>query len=104
MFAPANARSENLQALNVDMGLLPDEKGCSVCNTVWMLDDFTVENGPLRVIPGSHCWGKVPQQVLSDPYATHPQEILVTSRARNSGGDERAPMAGRKLIALIANV
>ena len=30
------------------MGAVPDEQGYWVCNTVWMLDDFTRENGPTR--------------------------------------------------------
>jgi ectoine hydroxylase-related dioxygenase (phytanoyl-CoA dioxygenase family) len=77
----ANPRSASLQPFHVDMGLLPDEKGFSVCNCVWMIDDFTEENGALRAIPGSHRWGKIPQQALADPYAEHPAEVLVTGRA-----------------------
>ena len=63
------------------MGAVPDERGYWVCNTVWMLDDFTPDNGATRVIPGSHQWGKRPQDVLADPYAPHPDEVLVTGRA-----------------------
>lgn len=77
----SNPESSNAQPLHVDMGLLPDAKGYSTCNCVWMLDDFTVENGALRVIPGSHRWGKKPQDVLSDIYAKHPQEVLITGPA-----------------------
>jgi ectoine hydroxylase-related dioxygenase (phytanoyl-CoA dioxygenase family) len=77
----ANAHSASVQPFHVDMGLLPDAKGYAVCNCVWMIDDFTLENGALRVIPGSHNWGKKPQDELSDPYARHPQELLVTGRA-----------------------
>ncbi len=77
----ANPHSSSVQPFHVDMGLLPDEKGYAVCNCVWMLDDFTLENGALRVIPGSHTWHKKPQDELSDPYAKHPQELLVTGRA-----------------------
>ena len=77
----ANPESESVQPFHVDMGLLPDSKGYSTCNCVWMLDDFTVENGALRVIPGSHRWGKRPQDALPDVYAHHPQEVLVTGRA-----------------------
>lgn len=69
------------QPLHVDMGRLPDEQGYSVCNCVWMLDDFTLENGALRVVPGSHKAGKVPQSVLSEPTAQHPDEQLVTGKA-----------------------
>ena len=77
----ANPHSSSVQPFHIDMGLLPDKKGYSVCNCVWMLDDFTLENGALRVIPGSHNWGKKPQDELADPYAPHPQELLVTGKA-----------------------
>jgi len=46
-----------------------------------MLDDFTLENGPTRLIPGSHRWGKLPQTSLADPMAPHPDEILLTGKA-----------------------
>lgn len=69
------------QPLHVDMGAIPDEKGYWVCNTVWMLDDFTRENGPTRMIPGSHKWGKRPQDVLDDLLSPHPQEVLLTGKA-----------------------
>jgi len=46
-----------------------------------MLDDFTTENGALRVVPGSHRWGRRPQDVLGDPKRPHPDEVLVTGRA-----------------------
>jgi Phytanoyl-CoA dioxygenase (PhyH) len=69
------------QPLHVDMGAIPDEKGYWVCNTVWLLDDFTRENGPTRMIPGSHKWGTKPQDVLDDPQATHPQEVFLIAPA-----------------------
>lgn len=81
-----NARSANphstwVQPLHADMGAIPDEKGYWVANTVWMLDDFTRENGAIRMIPGSHRWGKLPQDALTDLRASHPDEILITGQA-----------------------
>jgi len=69
------------QPLHVDMGAIADENGYWVCNTVWMLDDFTLDNGPTRMIPGSHKWGRRPQDVLEDVMAPHPDEVLLTGRA-----------------------
>jgi len=77
----ANPGSGETQPLHVDAGALPDERGFWVCNTLWMLDDFTPENGSLRAVPGSHRWGRRPQEGLADPRAPHPEEVLVTGRA-----------------------
>ena len=76
-----NPRSHDVQPLHVDAGALPDERGFWVCNTVWMLDAFTSDNGALRVIPGSHRFGRRPQDVLDDPRRPHPDEVLVTGEA-----------------------
>lgn len=81
-----NARSaepygDAAQPLHCDMGALPDERGPWVCNTVWMLDDFTADNGALRVVPGSHRLGRLPQEALADVFADHPQQKLVTGDA-----------------------
>jgi len=78
----ANPHSDSAQPLHCDVGAVADEKGYWVCNTVWMLDDFTTDNGAIRLIPGSHRWGKLPQEVLADPAALHPDEILLTGQAR----------------------
>jgi len=81
-----NARSTNpfapeAQPLHVDMGVLPDQKGYAVCNSLWMLDDFTPDNGATRVVPGSHRSKQRPQDVLPDPLAPHPEEVLVLGKA-----------------------
>lgn len=81
-----NARSTNPfaaepQPLHIDMGLLPDERGPAVCNSVWLLDDFTPDNGATRLVPGSHNWGRNPREVLDDPLAPYPGEILLVAPA-----------------------
>jgi len=77
----ANPHSTWVQPLHCEMGAIADERGYWVANTVWMLDNFTLENGPTRLIPGSHRWGRLPQDSLADPQAAHPDEILLTGRA-----------------------
>jgi hypothetical protein len=77
----ADPQSDIGQPLHVDMGAIADERGYWVCNAVWMLDDFTPENGATRVIPGSHKWRQRPQDVLEDPMAPHPDEVLLLAPA-----------------------
>ena len=77
----ADPGSDVGQPLHVDMAAIPDEKGYWVCNTVWMLDDFTLDNGATRMVPGSHRSGERPQDVLDDPMASHPEEVLLTGKA-----------------------
>jgi ectoine hydroxylase-related dioxygenase (phytanoyl-CoA dioxygenase family) len=68
------------QAMHADYwGSLED--GYVACNSGWMLDDFKVENGATRVVPGSHLFGKRPEDVMEDPKALHPDEVRVTGPA-----------------------
>ena len=81
-----NARSARpnttwTQPLHCDTGALPDEMGNKVCNIVWMLDDFTLDNGPTRYVPGTHKAGKLPQDDLADASAPHPEEQFLTGKA-----------------------
>ncbi len=69
------------QPLHADMSAVADERGPWVCNTLWMLDDFTADNGALRVVPGSHRFGRLPAECLADPLADHADQFLVTGRA-----------------------
>ena len=64
------------QPLHADSRAIADERGYWVCNSVWMLDDFTETNGALRVVPGSHRWKKLPE-----PGARVDGEQLVTGKA-----------------------
>ncbi|MBN8732978.1 MAG: phytanoyl-CoA dioxygenase family protein [Acidobacteria bacterium] len=77
----ANPHNGSSQPLHADMGAIPDARGNWVCNTVWMIDDFTRENGAIRVVPGSHRFGRLPQAVLPEPTASHPDEVVVTAPA-----------------------
>ena len=69
------------QPLHSDMAAIADEKGYWVCNTIWMLDDFTLDNGAPRVVPGSHRLGQLPSEVMPDLCDSHPKEEVITGAA-----------------------
>jgi ectoine hydroxylase-related dioxygenase (phytanoyl-CoA dioxygenase family) len=76
-----NPHSDRRQPLHADMSAVADARGPWVCNTLWMLDDFTADNGALRVVPGSHRRRRLPADVLADPLADHPGQVLLTGAA-----------------------
>ena len=52
-----------------------------IVTSLWLLDDFTPENGATRVVPGTHLLtGKVPRAV-GDPSASHPRQVLIVAPA-----------------------
>lgn len=70
-----------LQKLHVDWheAVAPGEY--TVCNSIWLLDDFSKQNGATRVVPGTHRSGVLPQNVLQDPEAPHPDEVIIEAPA-----------------------
>jgi ectoine hydroxylase-related dioxygenase (phytanoyl-CoA dioxygenase family) len=52
-----------------------------VVTAIWMLDDFTIENGATRVVPGSHRFLKPISKSLGQPGARHESETVVTGEA-----------------------
>ncbi|MEP7063293.1 MAG: phytanoyl-CoA dioxygenase family protein [Betaproteobacteria bacterium] len=78
-----NARSTNphngeSQPWHADVGAIADERGYWVCNTLWMLDDFTADNGATRMMPRSHTWRRLPGP---DNPGSLADEAIVTGEA-----------------------
>lgn len=67
--------------MDSDKGRVRDEQGYSAATAIWMLDEFTVENGATAFVPGSHLLDKSPKQVLTDLNSSHPDEIIVEGQA-----------------------
>ena len=70
-----------LQKLHVDWHCAVEPGDFKVCNSIWLLDDFSKENGATRIVPGTHLEGSLPQEVLQDPLAAHSDEILIEAPA-----------------------
>jgi ectoine hydroxylase-related dioxygenase (phytanoyl-CoA dioxygenase family) len=69
------------QGLHADW--IPRPKGApyAAATALWLLDDFTVENGATRVVPGTHRrTGPVPKGYAA-PLAHHPDERVVVAPA-----------------------
>jgi ectoine hydroxylase-related dioxygenase (phytanoyl-CoA dioxygenase family) len=73
-----NPNSEESQPWHADSAAIADERGYWVCNSIWMLDDFTAENGATRMIPRSHTWRRLPEP---GDTSSRPDEELVTGTA-----------------------
>jgi ectoine hydroxylase-related dioxygenase (phytanoyl-CoA dioxygenase family) len=72
---------QGLQALHADYGGPAPASGFQVCNSIWLLDDFTADNGATRVVPGSHRADTVPRLAMPDPTAAHPDQVLLIAPA-----------------------
>ena len=80
-----NARAalpgQGLQGLHADWGAAVQPGDYRVCNSIWLLDDFTDENGATRVVPGTHLSAKMPHADMADVSAPHPDEKKVVAHA-----------------------
>ena len=70
-----------LQKLHVDWHEAVQPGEYKVCNSIWLLDDFTIENGATRIVPGTHRSGVLPQEALQDPELPHADELIIEAPA-----------------------
>ena len=71
---------EDAQPLHADDQLIPLPKPhvSIICNSMWALTDFTIENGATRVVPGSHRADRSPQP-FGEPVETLAAEMKAGS-------------------------
>lgn len=72
---------KGLQNLHVDWKDGIPNGNYKVCNSIWLLDDFTMENGATRIVPGTHLSTELPQDLVEDLSESHPDEIIITAPA-----------------------
>lgn len=77
----ASHPGEGHQGLHADFGKPVKPGEYQVCNSIWLLDDFTPENGPTRVVPGSHRRNAMPADEMADPADEHPEQVQVLGKA-----------------------
>ncbi len=70
---------QGLQGLHADWGEDYDGR-FHVCNSVWLLDEFSRENGCTRLVPGTHK-GLNPGNTEIDRMAAHPDEEYIIAPA-----------------------
>lgn len=55
----------------------PDFPKVHLVNSIWAIDDLTRDNGAPRIIPGTHLHAELPEEVLDDVDAAHPDEVYL---------------------------
>jgi hypothetical protein len=84
---PFSAVMRNPVGLTAQQGLHVDWAGPVApgrdqqAQAMYFLDDVTADNGPPRLVPGSHRSGSIPPKNLADPRARHRDEECITGPA-----------------------
>lgn len=84
LYSRAELPGHGEQKLHADIFPAQDEGDAyKVCNAMWLLDDFTMTNGPTRFVPGSHHKRGAAHlaELNTDPLATYPDEIKLVAPA-----------------------
>jgi len=73
--------NKGLQKLHVDWKNTVAAGSYKVCNSIWLLDDFTAHNGATRIVPASHKLSILPDEAMANPNDKHPDEIRIIAPA-----------------------
>ncbi len=69
------------QGLHADWTARAKGEPYRIVTAIWLLDDFTSENGATRVVPGTHRLLTQPPKSLADPASRHPEQKLIVAPA-----------------------
>lgn len=69
------------QKLHVDYKNAVANGHYKVCNSIWLLDDFTELNGSTRIVPKTHKLSILPDEAMADTNEKHPDEIRIIAPA-----------------------
>jgi len=72
---------KGLQQLHVDWKNTVVNASYKVCNSIWLLDDFTEHNGATRIVPETHKLSVLPSEAMADTADKHPDEIYIIAPA-----------------------
>jgi ectoine hydroxylase-related dioxygenase (phytanoyl-CoA dioxygenase family) len=72
---------KGLQKLHVDWKNTVVNGSYKVCNSIWLLDNFTEYNGATRIVPKTHKLDILPDQAMVEPNEKHPDEIRIIAPA-----------------------
>lgn len=69
------------QGLHADWTARSKGEPFRIVTTIWLLDDFTSENGATRVVPGTHQLLTQPPKSFADPASRHPDQRIIVAKA-----------------------
>ena len=72
------------QGLHADWSARSKGESFRIVTAIWLLDDFTNENGPTRVVPGTHRLLGPPPKSFADPASRHPDQVSIIATAASA--------------------
>jgi len=69
------------QGLHADWTQRGPSEPFSVVTALWLLDDFTRNNGATRLVPGTHRLVTPPPKKMAAPASGHPDQTLIVAKA-----------------------
>jgi ectoine hydroxylase-related dioxygenase (phytanoyl-CoA dioxygenase family) len=68
-------------AQNLHVDYPRDGQGWTMVGFILAVDEFRIDNGATRFLPGSHLWSAVPNGLLAAPFADHPGQVVACAPA-----------------------